>query len=175
MVVRSMGEALGPRMFEESAAVRCGLFGRMFAVRWIGAPTEATAALVQRHFRAQARDGRSLLYCGISDGHAEFRDADTQRAMVRTAFEIMRTAESFDLVLEGSTLSARMTRSLVRGMVTAARVGNSVLGFEAGEHIRKAYVHDTLTSMLRRVGDSAGVTSAELRRMLEQAKMLEAL
>lgn len=130
------------------------LWRGIFFVRWRAPVAQRHLDAVSRDFAAASRPDRRLLYCGISGNGAGMPESGVQRQMVEMAFVILRQSSEFHLVLEGTSTQASLSRSMFRGLITAAKVGNRAMDVDHKGLALKIVVHDSLAACLPRLAVS---------------------
>lgn len=159
-----------PTIHSETDEVTTLSMGRLFVTRWHLPPQQATFARVSGDVERMTRDQRNVCYVGISDETSGTPDEATQKLLVSTALGILRRVDAMHLVVEGDSLRSSLSRTLFRGMIMAAKLGNKVVGFEVGELANKVTLRDSTDGLLKLLPDVLGCTRAELAGAFERSK-----
>lgn len=154
----------------ETADVTTLSIGRVFVTRWHAPPVETTFARVSEDVERFARTTSNVFYVGISDEKSGTPDEATQKKVVAAAVGILRRVDTMVLVIEGDSLRANLSRTLFRGMIMAAKLGNRVVGFEVGDLASKVTLRDSIDTLLRTMPTTVGIGRAELLAAFERSK-----
>lgn len=144
--------------------------GRLFVARWHDAPTAAAFAQVVADVERATRDLTNVCYVGISDEKSGTPDDATQKQMVGCAVGILRRVDAMHLVIEGDSIRSSLNRTLFRGMIMAAKLGNKVVGFEVGELARKITLGDSVDPLMKTLPAAVGRTRMEVAEAFERVK-----
>lgn len=144
--------------------------GRLFVANWHLPPVASTFARVSGDVERVTRDQRNVCYVGISDENSGTPDDATQKLLVSSAVSILRRVETMHLVVEGDSLRSSLSRTLFRGMIMAAKLGNKVVGFEVGELANKVTLSDRTDGLLKTLPNLIGCTRGELASAFDRSK-----
>lgn len=144
--------------------------GRLFVARWHDAPTTAAFTQVAADVEHATREVTNVCYVGISDERSGTPDDATQKEMVGCAVGILRRVAAMHLVIEGDSIRASLSRTLFRGMIMAAKLGNKVVGFEVGELARRITLADSVDPLMKALPAVVGLTRMEVAEAFERVK-----
>ncbi|MFO0618414.1 MAG: hypothetical protein U0414_37820 [Polyangiaceae bacterium] len=163
-----MGDKL--TIHSETPEVTTLSMGRLFVTRWHVPPHAVAFARVSGDVERITREQRNVCYVGISDEHSGTPDEPTQKLLVSTALGILRRVEAMHLVVEGDSLKSSLSRTLFRGMIMAAKLGNKVVGFEVGELANKVTLRDSTEALLKLLPDALGCSRGDVAGAFDRAR-----
>lgn len=139
--------------------------GHAVFIRWTPRVLMEDLDTLLAHVRGvRARAGKPVLYVAIQYDDYIDPDAQVRKAALPKGRELALETNGYYIVVAATGLKASLQRTLLRGLLTAARA--------AGMDTKRVCIADSLDEVFAKEASNLPMPAAELRKRLAEASML---